>query len=282
MHRRHSPHSNRDGIFSSYRGLLVGPLVFPGLSYEPAMHREQVEDIAYHIRRTRSAKRMTLRISHSGEVGISIPYHASLRQARQFLRDNLPYVRAKLEAVALRRNSFGDTLREVQCPVRGTWLPVRFEESPCPGLDIRASFIAIRYPQQDTPSRHRAGALRFWREVMIAQAKEELPQRTAELAGRVGETVGRISVRDQKSRWGSCSAKTRSINLNWRCVLFPEDVRDYLIYHEVAHLRHANHSTAYWQLVGRWYPAYREAEHWISLNEQRLMTFTRDILSIGS
>jgi predicted metal-dependent hydrolase len=246
------------------------------------MHREQIEEIAYHIRKTRQAKRMTLRISHNGEVGISIPYYATLQQARQFLRDNLPYVRSKLHTVRQRRQSVTDALQELHCPVRGHWLPVHFTESSPPVLDVQNNTVVIGYPAQETAAAHRREAMRFWYETMIQQANEELPRRTIELAAEVGEKLRRIAIRDQKSRWGSCSVQNRSINLNWRCVLFSEPVRDYLIYHELAHLRHADHSEAFWRLVETWCPAYREAEQWISQNEQRLMTFTRDILSIGS
>lgn len=246
------------------------------------MHREQIEEVAYHIRKTRQAKRMTLRISHNGEVSISIPYYATLQQARQFLRDNLPYVRAKLHAVTERRQTVSDALQELECPVRGQWLPIRFMEATRPQLDVRSSAVVISYPAQENTATHRREAMRFWYEMMIDQANDELPRRTIELAAEVGEKLRRIAVRDQKSRWGSCSVQNRSINLNWRCVLFSEPVRDYLIYHELAHLRHADHSNAFWHLVGTWCPNYGEAERWISENEQRLMTFTRDILSIGS
>lgn len=246
------------------------------------MHCEQMEEIAYHIRKTRQAKRMTLRISHNGEVSISIPYYATLQQARQFLRDNLPYVRAKLHMVTQRRQSVTDALQELQCPVRGRWLPIHFVEAAAPLIDVRTDSVVINYPAQENTTAHRREAMRFWCEMMINQANEELPRRTIELAAEVGERLRRIAVRDQKSRWGSCSVQNRSINLNWRCVLFSEPVRDYLIYHELAHLRHADHSASFWKLVEKWCPAYREAERWISENEQRLMTFTRDILSIGS
>lgn len=246
------------------------------------MHREQLEEIAYNIRRTRRARRITLRISHNGEVSISIPHYATLRQARSFLHDNLPYVRARLKDVEQRRYSVVDAMQEVQCPVKGHWLPVQFKEARTPLLQFRPSSVVLSYPRQQTAAEHRSKALQFWCGSMIDQARMELPERTLELAAIVTETVRRITVRDQKSRWGSCSARTRSINLNWRCVLFPDNVRDYLIYHELAHLRHANHSDAYWRLVEKWYPAYRDAERWISTHEQRLMTFTRDILSIGS
>src|SRR5690606_19998190 len=127
-----------------------------------------------------------------------------------------------------------------------------FSESDHPHMEVQPSALVICYPKQKTTSLHRFESLRFWREMMVAEACDELPRRTLELAAAVGETVRRITVRDQKSRWGSCSSRTRSISLNWRCILFPDDVRDYLMYHELAHLRHANHSDTYWRLVAHW------------------------------
>lgn len=246
------------------------------------MHREQLEEIAYTIRKIKRAKRMTLRISHIGEVSISIPYYATLQQARQFLHDNLPYVRSKLHSTALQRTMVTDITQDILCPVKGRWLPARFRESKTPSLEVRSKTVLLSYPRQESTETHRREAMRYWYEMMIHQANDELPQRTIELAKQVGAKLRRIAIRDQKSRWGSCSATNYSINLNWRCVLFPDTVRDYLIYHELAHLRHANHSDAFWQLVEQWCPYYKEADAWISDNEQRLMTFTRDILSIGS
>jgi predicted metal-dependent hydrolase len=83
-----------------------------------------------------------------------------------------------------------------------------------------------------------------------------------ELAARHGLTVRRITVRSQKSRWGSCSRRG-TISLNWRLVQAPGFVRDYLVLHELAHLREMNHSRRFWGEVARLCPDYREAERWL-------------------
>jgi predicted metal-dependent hydrolase len=94
------------------------------------------------------------------------------------------------------------------------------------------------------------------------QARRELPARLFELAARLGLVVTRVSVRNQRSRWGSCG-RDGHICLNWRLVLMPPSVRDYVLVHELMHLRRMDHSPAYWRLIADAYPDYREARDWL-------------------
>ena len=93
-------------------------------------------------------------------------------------------------------------------------------------------------------------------------AEKELPVRTRELAQVHGIVVRRVSVRAQKTRWGSCSARG-TISLNWRLIQTPPFVVDYLIVHELMHRREMNHSARYWKLVAEAFPDYRQAEKWL-------------------
>jgi predicted metal-dependent hydrolase len=93
-------------------------------------------------------------------------------------------------------------------------------------------------------------------------ARRELPARLLDLAARHGLVVTHVSVRNQRSRWGSCG-RDGHICLNWRLVLMPPSVRDYVLVHELMHLRRMDHSPAYWQLVADACPDYREARDWL-------------------
>ncbi len=93
-------------------------------------------------------------------------------------------------------------------------------------------------------------------------AERELPVRTRELAQEHGIAIRRVSVRAQKTRWGSCSSRG-TISLNWRLIQAPDFVRDYLIVHELMHCRQMNHSARYWKLVAEAFPRWREAESWL-------------------
>jgi hypothetical protein len=120
----------------------------------------------------------------------------------------------------------------------------------CLGADV------FRVPRLD-------GNLRPALEAQFARrARIELPARTWELAAETGIEIKNVTIRNQRSRWGSCSAGG-TISLNWRLVQAPELVRDYLIYHELMHLREMNHSARFWARVEAVCPAWRAAERWL-------------------
>ena len=102
------------------------------------------------------------------------------------------------------------------------------------------------------------------------RAKSVLAQRTAYFARQVGVTYGRITVRDQKTRWGSCS-QTGTLNFNFRLILAPPEVLDYVVVHELCHRRQMNHFAQFWQEVARVLPDYRERKAWLTENGWRLM-----------
>jgi predicted metal-dependent hydrolase len=95
-----------------------------------------------------------------------------------------------------------------------------------------------------------------------AQAHRELPPRLLELAALHGLTVKRVTIRDQRSRWGSCSPRGH-IALNFRLMLMPPDVREYILIHELMHLQQADHSRKFWRLVEAACPGFRDAERWL-------------------
>jgi predicted metal-dependent hydrolase len=103
------------------------------------------------------------------------------------------------------------------------------------------------------------------RRVLRERARTELPARLLELAARHGMTVTAVSIRNQRTRWGSCG-RDGTISLNWRLVLMPASVRDYVLIHELMHLRRLDHSPAYWKLVAAACPGYREARQWLRVN----------------
>lgn len=96
------------------------------------------------------------------------------------------------------------------------------------------------------------------------QARRELPARLHELASQHGFHVSRVTIRSQQTLWGSCSRRHAAISINWRLVRMPAAVRDYVLLHELAHLRHPNHSAPFWTLVASVCPWYREALAWLN------------------
>ncbi|MGN0731064.1 MAG: YgjP-like metallopeptidase domain-containing protein [Treponema sp.] len=102
------------------------------------------------------------------------------------------------------------------------------------------------------------------------KAKQELPAAVKKYAGLMGVTYNRITIRHQKTRWGSC---TKTGNLNFNCLIMemPDQVRDYVIIHELAHRKELNHSSKYWTIVAKYCPWYKEAKQWLKDNGQELM-----------
>ncbi|HUK34918.1 MAG TPA: M48 family metallopeptidase [Vicinamibacterales bacterium] len=107
------------------------------------------------------------------------------------------------------------------------------------------------------------------RQEVLARAKRELPARLLELAAHVGVSVAKVSVRNQRWRWGSCSPRGH-ICLNWRLVIMPDWVRDYVLIHELMHLRRLDHSRKFWKLVAEWCPDYQAARRWLHENGRSL------------
>lgn len=108
--------------------------------------------------------------------------------------------------------------------------------------------------------------LRSW---YIAQAKRLLREKTMYWSQEIGVVVERISIKDQKTRWGSCSS-LGNINYNWRIIMAPDQTIDYLVIHEVAHRVHLNHSKLFWQLVSQYCPSYLKHKTWLKVNGKQL------------
>lgn len=110
----------------------------------------------------------------------------------------------------------------------------------------------------------------FLEKKYIDAAREYFPKRVAYFHSFTGGAYKRITIRDQKTRWGSCSAKG-TLSFNWRLMLAPPAILDYVVVHELCHLTHMNHSAAFWQAVESVYPDYRTARKWLKDHGQELV-----------
>ena len=108
----------------------------------------------------------------------------------------------------------------------------------------------------------------------ILQAKKIFPERTAYFAERMGVTYNRITIREQKTRWGSCSS-AGNLNFNWKLVLMPSELLDYVVVHELAHRKEMNHSPRFWAVVEKELPDYHERREKVEKNWENSWDKTR-------
>jgi predicted metal-dependent hydrolase len=211
------------------------------------------------LRRHRQARRYTLRIdATSREVVLTMPPRGSLREAKEFAQNHGGWIAARLKR-----------LPEAAPFAHGTDVPLR-------GLSHR---IVHRRGERGTVWTEKsccgdrllcvagepAHVNRRINDFLKREAERDLAVAVRRYALEFGVTIKRISVRDQSSRWGSCS-NTGVLSFSWRLVLAPSFVLDYLAAHEVCHLVELNHSTRFWRLVKGLYPDVERAKVWLDVH----------------
>ncbi len=211
---------------------------------------------ASEIRFVRSdrARQYRLTLRRDGVAVVTIPRHGAEHTAREFVARHHRW----LERARARQRARPRPAEEWRpgTPVlwRGDLLAIRVAAAGGrPMVSLGAD--VFRVPRLDDNLRPALEA-QFAR-----RARIELPARTWELAAETGTEIKHVTIRNQRSRWGSCSAGG-TVSLNWRLVQTPETVRDYIIYHELMHLREMNHSARFWRRVEEVCPAWRPAERW--------------------
>ncbi len=170
-------------------------------------------------------------------------------------------LRSRRKTIALQITPAGEIL--VRCPNRCSQGTIQaFVDSKRPWLEKHLTAIQARPSEPPfTPAQL---------EALYAQARELLPRRVAHYAALIGVSYGRITIRAQRTRWGSCSSKG---NLNFNCLLAlcPEEVVDYIVIHELCHRKELNHSGAFWALVEQFCPDYQVQKQWLNQNGPALM-----------
>jgi hypothetical protein len=226
------------------------------------------------LRRSSRARRFSLQVSEARRGAIlTMPVYSSFAEADEFLSRHLDWLKERVaglsEPVPFTHGAI--------VPLRGFAHQVRFAGSVRrrgvvwmeAAEDAKASPAwpqGARLPIRRLPRLVVAGepehAPRRMLDWLKRQAHQDLKARVDVHAGRLGLRPARIFVRDQTTRWGSCST-TGALSFSWRLVLAPPFVLDYLAAHEVAHLGHMNHGPRFWNLVERTMPRHEEARSWL-------------------
>ncbi len=180
------------------------------------------------------ARRYVVRVRPDGAVRLTVPRGASLRGGLAFVRRQAGWIereRLRLKGLAL------------------SWQP---------GSVVWFRGERLTVTEDGFEARVRA----------MAQA--DLPPRCLDLAREHGVTIAGVNIRNQRSRWGACSPRG-TIMLNWRLILMPPAVSDYVIIHELMHVRHLNHSVRFWREVARACAGWRDAERWLRKHGREIL-----------
>jgi predicted metal-dependent hydrolase len=212
--------------------------------------------------RNARAKRYVIRLRSDGTARVTIPRWGSAAEARRFAERSKGWLARQFQRLASKPALAKTWLAGTEIFFRGDL--VKIEVAAAEGnAEIRFSSEVLKVSStfgdlRSVIERH------LWK-----VAAEELPPRVVEHAAAHGLRVRRVTVRNQRSRWGSCSRRG-TISLNWRLIQTPAFVRDYIILHELMHLRQMNHSARFWREVQSVFPDYASAERWLKQHSSLL------------
>ncbi len=200
------------------------------------------------LRRSARARRYTLRVSHrDGQVTLTLPQRGRVSEALAFARGRADWIRAALAA-----------LHPPQTVAPGMRLPVEgalLELVAAPVRAPRREGGALLLPEGHAAAAHAAAWLRL-------AARERLAAACGAHAAVLGRRYARLTLRDPRARWGSCSA-AGNLMFSWRLIMAPPAVLDYVAAHEVAHLAEMNHSARFWALVAGLAPDWQAQRRWL-------------------
>jgi predicted metal-dependent hydrolase len=229
------------------------------------------QSVAVHIKRRKGARHLRMSLNHYNELVVSVPWRCSDREALQFVEKQRAWLEQQLARVPQARTLRAWLSEHPELAGSGDRFTVRMESTD----RLRADYIfdaggaeiVLRVPETSE-----AADLALL-QLVKCFAKDVLLCRLAYHAKRLDLKFSKLSVRDQVSRWGSCSSRG-GISLNWRLVLLAPELQDYVILHELAHLTEMNHSRRFWALLDQYDP--NRAVH-----EARLDALTAEIMRVG-
>lgn len=223
--------------------------------------------------RSDKSGRLRLSLRPGPKARVVVPRHVSAAEAVRFAEDHRDWLARALKKLGpAGEDSVAAHLQKFP------WVSVagKFCNLETDTISGRP-FLVHREGEELVLFRHRAGeaAEPDLRHLLRKLAAETLPGRTAWLAQKAGLRIGRVSVRNQRGRWGSCSS-AGAISLNWRLVLLPPALQDHVILHELAHRVHLDHSDRFWNQLAAWDPDWRTNDKTLTRDWGRLMDLARD------
>ena len=221
-----------------------------------------MSELSYSVRRSDRARRARIVVDPSG-VEVVVPKRMALRHVAPFVEEKRPWIERTLRRYREAEASGPRVLLE-----HGGEVPYLGEQL---GLDVRVqagrvrahvgrrgALLLVRLP----PGGDLRDALERW---YRRQARVEVSARLDRACARAGSAYATLTIRGQRTRWASCSS-SGGMSFNWRLLLAPQEILDYVVEHEVAHLEVLDHSPRFWALLASRCPPYREHERWLRVH----------------
>ena len=209
-----------------------------------------MEEIAYSVRRSERARRVRVTVDPARGVEVVLPRRAAEREAAAAVAELRPWIERRVRDVA--RVQAAVAARRGHVPYLGEPLAL----VPEPGR----TRVHRRAGQLLVPAgAEREAALERW---YRRAARAEIAPRLDRACALAGSSYSGLTIRGQRTRWASCSC-AGAMSFNWRLLLAPEPVLDYVVWHEVCHLEIMDHSPRFWALLGKRCPGYREQSRWL-------------------
>lgn len=218
--------------------------------------------VEFEVRWSERARTTRIQLGRDVPLRIIVPAGASRQHAMQALRNKAPWVLNKLHEVEQQRQRKPELgLARAGC----IWL----HGEPIPVMTADVRHAQLSDGTLLVPDVGAEAAIRRW---YRRSARKWLQEMVSREATRLGVTVTDVGVRDQRTRWGSCS-RHGHVSLNWRLLLVPEHVARYVVIHELVHLRVPNHSKAFWRNLATVLPEWRAASHWLDRHGDELRQY---------
>ena len=222
------------------------------------------------IRKNLRARRISVRIVSNAEVVLTVPSRGSVRKAKDFLQSKIAWISRKTLEYPnnIKLGEYLSENRTVWLDERRRWLSWTFSNNRKRTFyQVECDQIKISFPEV---ADEECILLKF----LMQLARIYLPIRLEACAKKVGVHFQGARIGNQKSRWGSCSSQ-RVISLNWRILLLDYRIGEYVLYHELAHLKHMNHSKRYWELLETWIANSKSLDKELSVQGKGLMFMGR-------
>jgi predicted metal-dependent hydrolase len=231
---------------------------------QPALPFE-VTDVPVVYVRHRRARRYILRLLADGTLRVTLPRWGAKREAEAFVRQSRAWIEKQQQ---LRRDAPQSEPWRDGSHVLIDGVPARLSiEAGEADRTVRCGAAVVTPPSGRSHAADLRTMVQRWLRV---RATSELPPLVQAHAASLGIAVSRVTIRDQRSRWGSCS-RQGSITLNWRLLQMPPFVREYIVIHELMHRREMNHSPRFWRHVAGACPRYLEARKWLRTEGKKLL-----------